>query len=109
MQTSLSPSVCRAFLGYQIEKAVDELNLSKKDHLLLPIELALIVKKVVRRAELLNAFELDCHAVSRLWKISGWDKQLKVSGVVLQVSNADKFVAERLTCVLRLPNRKGCR
>src|ERR1035437_8556484 len=29
--------------------------------------------------------------------------------VVLQVSNADKFVAERLWCVLRLPNRKGCR
>jgi hypothetical protein len=24
--------------------------------------------------------------------------------VVLQVSNADKFVAERLSCVLRLPN-----
>src|ERR1039458_3803946 len=32
-----------------------------------------------------------------------------VGGVVLQVSNADKFVAERLSCVLRLPNRKGCR
>src|SRR5664280_3730513 len=31
------------------------------------------------------------------------------SSVVLQVSNADKFVAERLSCVLRLPNRKGCR
>jgi hypothetical protein len=30
MQTSLSPSVCRAFLGCQIEKAVDELNLKKK-------------------------------------------------------------------------------
>src|SRR5664280_1094502 len=30
MQTSLSPSVCRAFLGCQIEKTVDELNLSKK-------------------------------------------------------------------------------
>jgi hypothetical protein len=30
-------------------------------------------------------------------------------GVVLQVSNADKFVAECLSCVLRLPNRKGCR
>src|SRR5450755_653883 len=30
MQTSLSPSVCRAFLGCQIEKAVDELNLLKK-------------------------------------------------------------------------------
>src|ERR1022692_4703159 len=30
MQTSLSPSVCGAFLGCQIEKAVDELNLSKK-------------------------------------------------------------------------------
>jgi predicted GIY-YIG superfamily endonuclease len=30
-------------------------------------------------------------------------------GVVLQVSNADKFVAERRSCVLRLPNRKGCR
>jgi hypothetical protein len=29
--------------------------------------------------------------------------------VVLQVSNADKVVAERLSCVLRLPNRKGCR
>ena len=29
--------------------------------------------------------------------------------VVLQVSNADKFVAERLLYVLRLPNRKGCR
>jgi hypothetical protein len=25
-----APSVCRAFLGRQIEKAVDELNLSKK-------------------------------------------------------------------------------
>src|ERR1035437_1450469 len=30
MQTSVSPSVCRAFIGCQIEKAVDELNLSKK-------------------------------------------------------------------------------
>jgi hypothetical protein len=30
-------------------------------------------------------------------------------GVVLQVSNADKFVAERLQYVLKLPNRKGCR
>ena len=30
MQTSLLPSVCRAFLGCQLEKAVDELNLSKK-------------------------------------------------------------------------------
>src|SRR5450756_997222 len=30
MQTSLSPSVGRAFLGCQIEKVVDELNLSKK-------------------------------------------------------------------------------
>jgi hypothetical protein len=29
--------------------------------------------------------------------------------VVLQVSNADKFVAERLSCVLRLPSRKDCR
>src|ERR1035441_6784752 len=30
MQTSLSPSVCGAFLGCQIEKAVDELNLTRK-------------------------------------------------------------------------------
>jgi hypothetical protein len=30
MQTSLSPSVCRAFLGCQIEEIADELNLSKK-------------------------------------------------------------------------------
>ena len=30
MQTALSPRVCRAFLGYQVEKAVDELNLPKK-------------------------------------------------------------------------------
>src|ERR1035441_6272147 len=30
MQTSLSPSVCGAFLSCQIEKAVDELNLKKK-------------------------------------------------------------------------------
>src|ERR1019366_7755523 len=30
MQTSLSLSVCCAFLGCQIEKAVDELNLTKK-------------------------------------------------------------------------------
>src|ERR1035441_2789195 len=30
MQTSLSPSICRAFLGCQIEKAIDELNLKKK-------------------------------------------------------------------------------
>src|ERR1019366_8545551 len=30
MQTSLSPSVWCAFLGCQIEKIVDELNLSKK-------------------------------------------------------------------------------
>src|SRR5450756_649727 len=30
MPTSLSSSVCGAFLGCQIEKAVDELNLSKK-------------------------------------------------------------------------------
>ena len=30
MQTSLLPSVCRAFLGCQIEKTVDELNLPKK-------------------------------------------------------------------------------
>src|SRR5450759_2855151 len=30
MRTSLSPSVCRAFLGCQIEEVVDELNLSEK-------------------------------------------------------------------------------
>jgi len=30
MQTSLLPSVCRAFLGGQLEKALDEPNLSKK-------------------------------------------------------------------------------
>src|SRR5271165_6922732 len=30
MQTSLLPSPCRAFLGCQVEKAVDELNLPKK-------------------------------------------------------------------------------
>ena len=30
METSLSPSVCRAFLGCQIEKTVDELNLPNK-------------------------------------------------------------------------------
>src|ERR1035437_925750 len=30
MQTSLSPIVCRTFLGCQSEKAVDELNLTKK-------------------------------------------------------------------------------
>src|SRR6516165_5072077 len=30
MQTSLSPNVCRVFLGCQPKKAVDELNLSKK-------------------------------------------------------------------------------
>jgi hypothetical protein len=30
MQTSSSPTVCRAFLGCQVEKVVDELNLSKK-------------------------------------------------------------------------------
>src|SRR5208283_5807789 len=30
MQTSLSPSVCRAFLGCQIEKAVDQPNLANK-------------------------------------------------------------------------------
>jgi len=29
--------------------------------------------------------------------------------VVLQVSNADKFVSERLWCVLKLPNRRDCR
>jgi hypothetical protein len=30
MQTSLSLSACRAFLGCQVEKTVDELNLPKK-------------------------------------------------------------------------------
>src|SRR5271169_1595858 len=30
MQTSLSPSFCRAFLGRQVEEAVDELNLTNK-------------------------------------------------------------------------------
>src|ERR1035441_4960737 len=30
MQTSLSPTVCRAFLGCQIEKAVEDLNVTKK-------------------------------------------------------------------------------
>src|SRR5208283_2779187 len=30
MQTSLSPSICRAFLCCQVEEAVDELNLAKK-------------------------------------------------------------------------------
>ena len=30
MQILLSPSVCRAFLDWQIEEAVDELNLTKK-------------------------------------------------------------------------------
>ena len=44
-------------------------------------------------------------------KVSGIaaDKNWSPEPVVLQVSNADKFVAERLSCVLRLPNRKGCR
>jgi hypothetical protein len=37
------------------------------------------------------------------------DFQQSVDFVVLQVSNADKFVAERLSCVLRLPNRRDCR
>ena len=37
------------------------------------------------------------------------EKILKVSRVVLQLSNADKFVAERLSCVPTLPNRKACR
>jgi hypothetical protein len=37
------------------------------------------------------------------------DPVLIVLAVVLQVSNADKFVAERLSCVLRLPSGKGCR
>src|ERR1039457_4290880 len=32
------------------------------------------------------------------------DLQMAVDRVVLQVSNADKFVAERLSCVLRLLN-----
>jgi hypothetical protein len=32
MQISLSPSVCRAFLGCQVEKAVDELNLADIVH-----------------------------------------------------------------------------
>jgi hypothetical protein len=31
------------------------------------------------------------------------------AAVVLQVSTADKLVAERLWCVLRRPSRKGCR
>jgi RNA-directed DNA polymerase len=35
--------------------------------------------------------------------------QRGVRRVVLQLSNADKFAAERLSCVLRLPNRIGCR
>jgi hypothetical protein len=30
MQTNLSPNLCRAFLGYQVKKAIDELTLSKK-------------------------------------------------------------------------------
>jgi len=30
MQTSLFPSVCRGFLGCQIEKGVNEVNLTKK-------------------------------------------------------------------------------
>jgi hypothetical protein len=34
---------------------------------------------------------------------------LAAKTVVLQLSNADKFAAERLSCVLRLPNRIGCR
>jgi hypothetical protein len=41
MQTSLSPSVCRAFLGCQIEKAVDELNLTKKIISCHPLNLSL--------------------------------------------------------------------
>src|SRR5664280_936371 len=55
MRTSLSPSVCRAFLGCQIEKAVDELNLSKKiischpSSLPLPDHLDLWLVKTKRR------------------------------------------------------------
>src|SRR5271169_6876659 len=41
METSLSPSVCRAFLGCQVEKAVDELNLTKKIIYLHPSNLPL--------------------------------------------------------------------
>ena len=39
-QTSLLPSFCRAFLGCQGKKAVDELNLTKKIISCHPIELA---------------------------------------------------------------------
>ena len=41
MQTSLLPSVCRAFLGSQLEKAVDEPNLSKKIISCYPLSLPL--------------------------------------------------------------------
>jgi hypothetical protein len=39
-----------------------------------------------------------------IWRVESSDDM-----VVLQLSNADKFVAERLLYVLRLPTRKGCR
>jgi hypothetical protein len=49
----------------------------------------------------------------RQWREVGKHREglvrLGLGLVVLQVSNADKCVPERLSCVLRLPNRKGCR
>jgi ribosomal protein L35AE/L33A len=41
--------------------------------------------------------------------VSGTIVRVHTKEVVLQVSNADKFVAKRLSCVLRLSNRKDCR
>jgi hypothetical protein len=64
---------------------------------------------------LCSVHALICHPVFLPAMLAGDDDASLVGDlsdytmVVLQVSNADKFVAERLSCVLRLPNRKGCR
>ncbi|MGD1082718.1 MAG: hypothetical protein ABR881_30765 [Candidatus Sulfotelmatobacter sp.] len=58
------------------------------------------------------AWDLAFHTISLSLVDFDFAKEqllLMLRKVVLQVSNADKFVAERLSCVLRLPNRKGCR
>jgi hypothetical protein len=48
------------------------------------------------RREFVNRREFACQGLKPLFEFP----------VVLQVSRADKFVAERLWCVLRLPSRK---
>ena len=88
MQTSLSPSVCRAFLGCQIEKAVDELNLTKKIISCHPSNLPLpdhvdgfiaIYRSLPFNGEVYRAVGSWCHCSRRAKNLTGFAPSTSVN------------------------------